>query len=308
MQPLRTKRRSARFNAVIRRSDPYRRGFVGRLAGLARRIPKVFYFVSTAFSIALVGLVYTFVFSNQFVIADITVSGTEGVLKDEVTRYIEESLAQWRFFIVQQNKTILFPDERLSAGLQAAFPDIGEVDVSVEAPHTLSVTIAERQSDGIWCAYERVTAGGVPACYFYDEQGVIYDEAPNAARGFLITVVRDERATAQSLGTRVLDAETLSYVGELTAALARAYVKPRYLVLAQNGEVRAGFGDTWEAYFARTVAATTQADALGLVLQEEVGSQSGELEYVDVRLGNKVFYKYREREPAVLESKENQGE
>lgn len=300
------KRKHARFNAVIRRSRE--RGAGGLVRGVARRVPTTVYFVLGALAIALAGLAYAFVFSGQFTITSITITGTEGKLKQELRTYIDAALEEQRFFVVRQDKTILFPSDSLKYGLLETFVGIESAVVATELPHALIVEVQERSIEGIWCAYQNVSSGGVPACYFYDHEGVAYEEAPNAARGFLITVVHDETVAFASRGEIVLDNSILTYVRELVAALKKTYEKPLYVALKENGELRVGFLAGWEAYLVPSVSATEQAEALGLVLKEEIGQRSSELEYVDVRLGSKVFYKFKDTESQEIEPQEKEGE
>jgi cell division septal protein FtsQ len=294
-----SQRKSARFNAVFRRSTR-ERGVSGLARSAARRIPPIVYFVLAALIIAVAGLAYAFLFSGQFTITDITIAGATAGVERDVRAYIHTALEERRFFVVQQNKTILFPADRLQEGLLDAFADIEAAAVTTELPHALIVDVRERTSEGIWCAYQNVPVGGVPSCFFYDHEGVVYEEAPNAARGFLITVVRDETVSSASRGDVVLDERTLSSVRELVAALDTFYERPRSITLKENGELRAGFSEGWEAYLSPSMSIAEQAEALGLVLEQDIGTRSGELEYVDVRLGNKVFYKFKQSESQEL--------
>jgi len=159
-------------------------------------------------------------------------------------------------------------------------------------PSTLNIKVEERKQEGIWCVYGN--SESIPECFFYDKEGVIYEEAPNSVRGSLIKNIRDGRVEEAQLGSAVVDALLLEYINNLIDALELAYEHPNYIFIKNDDEIRAGFLKGWEAYFSRSQDLIESVENLILILDKEIGTRASELLYIDLRLGNKAFYKYSE--------------
>lgn len=149
-------------------------------------------------------------------------------------------------------------------------------------------------------------------CFYYGSDGVIFQESPNTSQGFLIREVRDKRytsvnprtqTTTQSseqsknsktvyLGSQVLTEQDIAQLDLLYAALTMGVEFPTYITLVDEYEMRAGFQQGWEVYFSRQDPLVQQVENLAAVLNEHIEHNKRFLEYIDVRYGNKIFYKY----------------
>ncbi|MEX2008349.1 MAG: hypothetical protein WD850_02600 [Candidatus Spechtbacterales bacterium] len=285
------KRQSTRFDPVIRRPSPTRASTWRRLGA---RIPKSAYFLLGAAGIALVGFAYVFVFSNQFAITTVNITGTDPESAYEIRARLNEQFSERRWVVFAQNKTVLFPHERTRANIMSTFAGVSDVHLEVSFPNSLNVGISERTPVGIWCAVAGREASSAVDCFFYDEAGIVYKRAPNATRGFLIDIMYDFRTQSAAAGDTVLSPKDVESVTEARNAIERAYVKPQYISLLGNGELHAGFSGGWEAYLSANNDLSAQAQSLALVVEEEVGVRRSELSYIDVRLINKVFYHFKE--------------
>lgn len=285
------RKRNKRFNAVIRPRRQRRRAALPRFS-LAGRIPPLAVvggFVAFVGLTALVGILF---FSGQFSPTDVVVKGVSAETLPETRQRVDAFLAE-RSFGVLPRSTVLFPTSSLQRALADSFPRFKQIEVGSELPHTLRISVVERERDGIWCPAQ---SQGTPRCFFYGEDGVIFEEAPNNARGFLLRFVRDERMSGAQLGQQVLTEEDLTDLELVYAAFSHVFEQPSYVVLVNEREIRAGFLPNWEARLSRADEFLPQVDNVALVVQEQIGTRRGELEYIDARLGSRLFYKYRTTE------------
>ena len=288
-----------RFNAVIRPKKE--RSFIPRMPAFFARVPSgvtIGVIVAGVGVFALLGIIF---FSGQFAIHSVSSQGSS----EEGNTILETEIASWASrkslgFIPRS--TLLFPSSALEEHLASVFPRLKSVEVRTELPHGLSVVVQERARDGIWCAAQGTQN---PPCFFYGEDGVIFEEAPNNARGFLLRFVRDERRGTATAGERVLNDEDLRDLEVLYAAFESGFEAPSYVVLASDGEARVGFLPNWEARLSRDDDFIPQVENVALVIAHRVKNRRGELEYIDARLGSRLFYKYRsapEPEPVPQEA------
>ena len=149
-------------------------------------------------------------------------------------------------------------------------------------------------------------------CFYYGNDGVIFQESPNTSQGFLIREVRDKRyksvhsgvqPTTQEieqnknkqtayLGNQVLTEQDIAQLDLLYAALTMGVEFPTYITFVDEYEMRVGFQQGWEVYFSRQDPLVKQVENLAAVLNQHIKNNKRFLDYVDVRYGNKIFYKY----------------
>lgn len=293
MSFLRKKRKSPKFSAVIR--APKRRKGGRFFIKKAKKLfaTRVFWILVVLF-IGFSTLSYYLFFSGKFLLRNVSIEGVNTDTENAIRQYFDEFSHTKRFLVFAQNKALLFPADAFTAGVSSAVPKVKNLDIQVELPNTLIIAAEERKQAGIWC----VDLSAV--CFFYDDSGVIYEPAPNVARGTLIKIIRDGRTEHAEAGDTVLDNDLLSFIDNLIAALDLAYQKPAYIYIKDVEEIRAGFFSAgggqagWEAYFSRSQDLIDSVENLVIVLEKEVGPREEELDYIDLRLLNKIFYKYRD--------------
>ena len=286
------KRNTRRFNyksAVIKRTRPHKKRVL-----FVKRVRNVFsskiYIMLGIFLASAIGVGYFLFFTNHFLITDIKIGGVSESTQKEIIEYYNKVSQQRKFFILKQNKTVSFSAREFEKNILFELPKIKKIEIKIKMPHTLNMEAQERAQEGIWCAYAQMEA---PQCFFYDSSGIVYEEAPNSVRGSLIKVIRDSRVTTASLGSAVMSLEILEYVNDLIESLGTAYERPSYILIKNNDEISAGFSLGWEAQFSRGQNLIESVENLTLILNEEIGSRIGELLYIDLRLGNKAFYKWQ---------------
>ena len=295
---MRKKRRNIQpFNAVIRPARGRKKNAIG-WRGFHISFPFFLNFgLSHRTKFVIFGLVVVFFslfsyifFSEQFSITDVRVIGASSEARERVENFYALQSRSRYFLLFQKDKTILFPIDDFRSNLLNAVPEIKIAEVQTDMPHALIIRVEERTIEGVWC-------GERGECYFFDETGVIYDEAPDSPRGALITLVRDRRGGDFKLGDTVLSAELLDYIDKLNKGLELSYKKPAYISVQDEDELRTGFASgagIWEAYFSRSNTVISQIESLNLVLDEEIGNDEPFLSYIDLRFGSKVFYKFRD--------------
>lgn len=238
-------------------------------------------------------------FSGQFSVQTVVIEGASG---EEGRTAIEAEATEWtarKFLGFVPRATLIFPSSSLEKHLFKTFARLKSVEVASNLPHGITIVVQERERNGIWCA-----AKGAPAnlpCFFYGEDGVIFESAPNNARGFLLRFIRDERFATATTGERVLNDTDMMDLEVLYAAFESGFEQPSYVVIASDEEVRVGFLPNWEARLSRAEEFVPQVENIALVVANRIRNRRGELEYIDARLGSRLFYKFRSAPAPVQE-------
>lgn len=226
------------------------------------------------------------------------VSLDESEIRQRISSYLDGKVAMFlprsSFFFVRSRRT--------EALLKDAFPRIASVSAAKIFPHGLKVEISERKLWGIFCNDFKT---GVPppldaetraaACAYIDAGGFAYERAPASSGLLLIKIHGDgeleipSQAIPQELVRRMI-----TFGEELKSALAIDAVGFEFSSQISH-EFRVKTSDGFSLWINRDDEFAGVTKVLKTVLDEEIKDRRDQLEYVDLRFGNKVFYKFRQK-------------
>ncbi|MYE37958.1 MAG: hypothetical protein F4X82_00345 [Candidatus Spechtbacteria bacterium SB0662_bin_43] len=232
------------------------------------------------------GVCYVLFFSGYFSIQTIVVESNTEYIRGAVEEYFEEENQKTLFGFVPRT-TIFSSFGGVEKKIRKENPIIHTMDISFELPNTMYVKVISREHEGIWCS-----TYGAERCFFYSKDGVIFEEAPNTTRGFLLRFVRDARENEFELGDTVLTEQERQEVDLLYKALGSISEQPAYISIQDVQEIRAGFFGGWEAYFSRKEPLVAQVENIEHVLNK-IQRRKNELGYIDARFGNRLFHWYK---------------
>jgi len=260
--------------------------------------------------------VYLFLFSPVFKIKEISVDGNSLIATPQIVEKIEAFLDHRILKIIPGNISIFLPKNRMKTSLLGSFLEIADVKIEKPQPDKLDVLIFERKPAAVLCRVKIVQPSSVlPAsatssaatsavpkikeklpesedCYFVDKDGFAYRRAPQIS-GTLLPAFYLPREDEVLLGSALIDSATIQFAVEAKNNL-------RELVIDLNGfafneiiptELKAFAHEGWFIYFDTGRPALVQVAVLEALLENEVKNKRANLEYVDLRVANRVYYK-----------------
>lgn len=224
----------------------------------------------------------------QFSIQQVEVVGADETSKKLVRAYVETELDNGSRPFLSSRSIFFYPARALEAGIQEYFPRIQSVTISRDSflAQTVRVTIAERNTEARWC--------GNTACYLLDSAGFIFaEEATSTPSTALYTFTGVFPPDAAPLGQKFLPEHlggVLAFLQELgTAGFAAERVsienEQDFSVLLKRGFVIRVPLEEDLSQIVRNLDVVLSSDTLR--------RREGELEYIDLRFGNRVYYKFR---------------
>lgn len=237
-------------------------------------------------------IIYALFFSQFLAVTQLNVGGTRKLDPAEVKAAVAEKIAgDWLGFI-PKNNILLVSKNALRAAILDRFKYAAEVEILKNFPHQLAVNIRERQFDLVFCADGR--------CQVMDDRGVAFAEA-NFATGELgeneLPVLYDDgnAALAKQLS---LDPDYIRYILELREKIKNnlgiELVREVHTPQLASGDIRMQTAGGWQVYFDRGISTDKEITMLKAVLDNKIGpDQRPDLEYVDLRTDNKVYYKFK---------------
>lgn len=230
-------------------------------------------------------------FSSLLRIGRTEVSGAETVSKRDIERVVSEFSAGAIFGAPRNTLAIAFARRHaLERKLRERFPIFRSVRISFVFPETIRVSVEERTLTMILCS------GG--PCFLVDERGMAFDGADVPEASFDVSrmlAVVDQSGKPVSFQAPVLSEgflETFSSIRERLftesdVTTSSSGTTPSCL----SDEIRLRTTEGWELRLSSTVPIERTFLALRLLFEKTLPeSDRKNLEYVDLRTENRIFY------------------
>lgn len=230
----------------------------------------------------LVGIGYLLFLSPVFKIKEIAISGSQDISPDEI-----------RNNLICDN-IIFVTSGSIKNQLLEKFPEILDLKVRKNLfKGILEVNIQEREIVGILCkedpAFAEATAG---TCFYFDKEGIVFKMAPNTS-GSLITSIKDYSGKDFKLGDSILDKNFIDNVLVIRDNLLQKMgikVFSFDIESYPTEKLRVVTGESWYILFSLQRDIKSQLLALKVALDEKIQNRMS-LEYVDLRIENRIYYK-----------------
>jgi len=227
----------------------------------------------------------------KYSIQDILVAGASEVPQDLIYSYVETKLHDGRYSFLSRSNIFFYPRDSIERAVVEYFPRIKSAKVSRESllATAITVSIEERETFAKWCHEE--------GCYFLSDEGLIFAPAASNAPAKSPYIFRGSiSSTTAAIGQKYLPGSFAGVVA-LLERLGQAGFSPREVVAKddQDFSVRLQQGFDVRASYGADVGALVKN--LELVLASEpLRGKEDKLEYVDLRFGNRVYFKLKGEE------------
>ncbi|MFA6383404.1 MAG: FtsQ-type POTRA domain-containing protein [Parcubacteria group bacterium] len=239
---------------------------------------------------------YLLFFSPFLLVSKVNIAGTEkldpGLIKDVVDTTISGKYLNY----IPANNIMLVNQGKLKKAIEDKFIRIESAEVKKVFPEALNISIIERKSMLILCS-----AG---ACFIIDNDGVPYASANFASNELQeneLLVLNDDGNKEIKLTEPVLNPDYMQYLldiknklkDDLNLDIDRNYHTPQLI----SGDIRVVTAEGWTIYFDSSLPIQKGIDTLKLVLNDKIDKDKrSNLEYIDLRTDNKVYYKFKNSE------------
>lgn len=239
------------------------------------------------------GIGMTLIFLAPLQVRTVLVKGTNSADPKDVSDFVTESLVGKWLYIFPKTSIVLLPDRTLEHSIQKAFPKFSTVSVTRSGTQTVTVSVTEYEGVYVWCDE------GIVACSFMSSTGVVFAPAPFFSGSAYLKLFIGEMheypftpISAEQLANVTFMVERLQAI-TVAPAEFHFYTAPDRIeiIFYHNGaparlvlDPNVPADTTLQSFFTaiRTAPFSTRyRDAVSL------------LEYIDVRLPNKIIYKFQ---------------
>lgn len=235
----------------------------------------------------------------QLSVQRIDVAGANDIRPELVRAFVETELSSDSFTFFSPSNIFLYPRTEIEAAIEEYFPRVENARISRESllANAITVSIEEREPFARWCSISRAsfTEEQIELCYAIDTGGFIFAPVSTTTAAFATRYVFEgSLATTSSPVGQTYLSGTFAGVVTLLERLGQAGFSPERISAEgeQDFSVNLSQSFTIRASFGADVGSLVRN--LELVLSSEaLRGEEDELEYIDLRFGNRVYYKLK---------------
>lgn len=236
----------------------------------------------------------------KFTIQSFEVQGAKELQPEVIRTQVEAVVFDGISRLFSRANIFLYPKTEIETSLKEKFPRIESTSISREAlfATTVLVSIKERESFARWCPSTSLGAGELGGtCYLIDRAGYVFAPYATSTNTVSPYVFHGElSATTSPLGQTYLPGK-LSSLLALADQLGQDGFTPRE-VSVEGKDFSISFGQGFELRASFGVNVAELVRDLDLVLtSDSLRDKQSQLEYIDLRFGNRVYYKLKGEGP-----------
>jgi cell division septal protein FtsQ len=238
-------------------------------------------------------LTYTLFFSGFLQIEKFSIRGNSEISSKDIENIAGEAIVGKYLGVLEKNNWLFFPDKKVANILKDNFKKIRDVRIKRRFPDMIVLEIDERQTSFYYFLNGKIWA--------VDENGVAYEEISPESFGesnFQKTSLGGEMGNEVFLGKEIADRGYIEYISIIREELRdKLQIETENIFETPNiisRDVRVKTQNGWKVYFNTEISLEKEMETLDVFLKKSFKDKNiFDLEYVDLRVENKIFYKLK---------------
>ncbi|MFA4975161.1 MAG: hypothetical protein WC839_01170 [Candidatus Paceibacterota bacterium] len=253
-------------------------------------------------------------------INNIVVLGNKVIETKTITDLVNEKITGNYFYFFPKTNFLFFPKNEIIKGLREKFKRLDNISLNIKNIKTLEISLSERTALYTWCGDTLPELNNLESnitdknkCYFMDENGYIFDEAPYFSDDVYLKfygktdVERLESGSPTSeinpSGSYFLQTNFKKIIS-FKETIKKLGMKPSAFFAEDNGDAKMFLSSSSASKMGPSINFKIDFDMNKAIenlqsvlttepLQSDFKNKYNSLIYIDLRFGNKVYYKFR---------------
>lgn len=233
-------------------------------------------------SLLVIALLYVanyFLRDPKFGISMVNINGSQTVSGDEIKSYVSNALSGNSLSVFPRNNKFTYPKKTIGNGLVDAFPRISSVGLSI-TDSNLNVEVLEHKEKYLYCLHDG-------KCRYVSEEGALFGPYITPTSSMLVRFISPLAYESK---------EEVKSFTTVATGLTNIGITARSIERTSSNDAIVRTEEGWQIKYDTKEDVTSVLKRLGLALSSESlpKEQWAMLEYIDLRFGAKVFYKFKQ--------------
>lgn len=243
------------------------------------------------------GIFYFASFSRFFQVEGSEISGNEKVSSESLENILNKEIGKKILFFYSKSIFFANPD-KIRERILEEFPQIAKVNLKRNFPNKISIQIEERLPAAIFCQRQQPEN-----CFLIDKEGFIIDSVSGSENLKSANPVRNlisngakiiGEIKSSDLGIKVIEKNYLDSILEIQRKLKEKQKIESKEFIPSEKKLTVSTFEGWQIFFDPAENISDQIFNLDALLKEKIPPENrGNLEYIDLRFGSKVYFKNR---------------
>ncbi len=261
-----------------------------------------------------VGLGYLAIWWPKIWIEDVQVEGKAVYYSPADIEEIAWQKIERPFWWKIPRRSIIFvPISQIENEVLNRYPEVKTVEVVRHLPRSLVVKMEERENIGVWCQIQKTKnkeqgtnqatsteevikeEREIEQCFYFDREGVIFRSAPLISGSLVLNVYGVNQSP--QIRDEIIEPKMIEFILTIREGMPKIKIAYGSLPEAADFEI-VSFEDLrmttargWQIYFNPEYSAESQLRALEVVWEDEIKDSINDLEYIDLRIEGRVYYR-----------------
>ncbi len=203
-------------------------------------------------------------------------------LNEDAVEDLVKKGAVHNLFFLQSKSIFLFPEKIVEKLILEKAPIVKDISLKRVFPDKIEVKMKERTPCAYWCSRKK------EECYYLDSEGVIFEKIVNFEKN--LPIIIKEKDEKDYLGKEVINKENLKKVFFLEEVFSKNEEEIVYFRIFSLEKLEVFFKKGWRAYFT-FLQAEKEWENLNLIREEITNEKWEDINYIDLRFEDRIFYK-----------------
>ena len=236
-------------------------------------------------------------------IQTVNINGNNVLIKNDILKVVDQELVGKYLFLFSKRNSFIYPDQKIKNSLLESFNRISDVQITKNDLTTITISIKERTGIYLFCDQEG-SEEEAEDCYYIDDVGLIFSEAPYFSGNIYFKFYDNRKDKNHKIGENFIDKDEFVRLVNFKKYLDQYIIRSNALILKNNEEYefvldKMADEDQFPKIFINKNSDFEKIlnNLLSAIETEPLASEYkknyNNLEYIDLRFENKVYYKFK---------------
>jgi len=242
---------------------------------------------------------------NKLNIKNINITGNKVIDSNEIKSIVETKLEGKYLGLFPRTNLFLYPKNKIKNELETSIKRLYGISLTISNLNDLNIEVAERQALFTWCGEKPpdIFSSIEERCYFLDDTGYIFDEAPFFSAGVYFKFYGSVGSYEEHPYGKYFYSDVFKNLVLFIKTVEELKLKPETLFVDDKNDIQITLASSksiankpkiflkYDADFNKAIE-NLQAAISTDPLKSNIEKKYSSMLYIDLRYGNKVYFKF----------------